>query len=325
MKAIVYGEYGSPDVLRFRDVDIPAMQEHEVLVEVRAASPNPWDWHFMRGEPYVVRLISGLRRPKPGSVIGSDMAGQVVAVGKGVTRFEPGDEVFGFVGHGGFAEQVTANEEVLGFKPRSLSFEQAAAVPLAALTALQGLRDAGRLAPGQRVLINGASGGVGTFAVQIAKALGAEVTAVCSTQNMDLVASIGADHVIDYTTEDVLGSGLVFDVVMDNAGNHRLSDWRRLLSPDGVFVAVAGLEPMGLWFGPFAHRLKVRLAALVGSQRFTAFLAKPTIEDMLFLHDLLETERMVPVIDRTYPLSAAADAIAYLEYGHVRGKLVITV
>lgn len=324
MKAIVYDEYGPPDVLEFRDVEVSAPKDNEVLVDVRAASPNPWDWHFMRGEPYVVRLIHGLRKPGPAAVLGSDMAGQVAAVGTKVTRFRPGDEVFGFVGHGAFAEQVTAPEAVLAYKPASATFEQAAAVPLAALTALQGLRDVGEIGSGSQVLINGASGGVGTYAVQIAKTLGAEVTAVTSARNTDLVRSIGADHVIDYTTQDVLRSGS-FDVVMDNVGNHRLSDWRPVIRPDGVFVAVAGLEPMGLWFGVFAHRLKVRWASLVGTQRFAGFLAQPTVEDMQLLHDLLEKGQIRPVIDRTYSLSETAAAMAYLEDGHVPGKLVITV
>lgn len=325
MKAIVYNEYGSPDVLQFRDTDTPEVGDDEVLVDVVAGSPNPWDWHFMRGEPYVVRLISGLRRPRPGSVLGSDMAGRVAAAGKNVTRFQVGDAVFGFVGHGAFAEQVAAAEEVLAPKPADLTFEQAAAVPLAALTALQGLRDVGHIEPGHHVLINGASGGVGTYAVQIAKALGARVTGVCSTRNIDLVRSIGADHVIDYTREDVTKTPETYDLVLDNVGNHRLSEWRAVMSPTGAFVAVAGLQPMGLWLGPFAHRLKVAASARIWDQGFASFLAKPTPEDMLYLHDLLEKEAMVPIIERTYELAETAEAIARLEEGHVRGKLVIKV
>lgn len=325
MKAIVHDEYGSPDVLHFQDIDMPPVTDNEVLVEIRAASPNPWDWHFMRGEPYVVRIISGLRRPRPSSVLGSDVAGRVEAVGKGVTRFLPGDEVFGFVGKGAFAEYVSVPEDVLTLKPVNLTFEQAAAVPLASVTALQGLRDHGQAQPGHRVLINGASGGVGTFAVQIAKALGAEVTGVCSTGNIDLVRSIGADHVIDYTRKEVIQSGQRYDLVLDNVGNHRLSQWRRVMSPKGVFVAAAGREPMTNWLGPLTHWMRILSASLVGSQKMVAFNAKPNNEDMQLLRDLIEAGKVTPVIDRTYPLSDTPEAIRYLESGHARGKVIITV
>ena len=325
MKAIVYDEYGSTKVLHFQDIDMPPVSDNEVLVEVRAASANPWDWHFMRGEPYVVRIISGLRRPRPSSVLGSDVAGRVEAVGKDVTRFQPGDEVFGFVGKGAFAEYVSVPADALTLKPVNLTFEQAAAVPLAAVTALQGLRDHGQAQPGHRVLINGASGGVGTFAVQIAKALGAEVTGVCSTRNIDLVRSIGADHVIDYTRKEVIHSGQRYDLVLDNVGNHRLSQWRRVMGPKGVFVAAAGREPMTNWLGPLTHWMKVVSASMVGSQKMAAFNAKPNDDDMQLLRELIEAEKVTPAIDRTYPLSAAPEAIRYLESGHARGKVVITV
>jgi NADPH:quinone reductase-like Zn-dependent oxidoreductase len=324
MKAIVYDEYGSPDVLQFRDIEIPAVGDDEVLIDVHAASPNPWDWHFMRGEPYLVRLTSGRRKPRPDSVLGSDVAGRVAAVGQDVTRFRPGDEVFGFVGSGAFADHVSVPEKTLALKPANTTFEQAAAVPLAALTALVALRDHGRLEPGHRVIVNGASGGVGTFAVQIAKALGAEVTAVCSTKNVEMVRSIGADQVIDYTKENPTETGDRYDLVLDNVGNHRLAEWRRIMRPNGVFVAVAGREPMTLWLGPVAHWVKVLLASLIGSQRFTAFLVKVKHDDLDYLRELIEGGKVSPVIDRTFALSAAPEAIRLLEEGHVRGKVVIT-
>jgi NADPH:quinone reductase-like Zn-dependent oxidoreductase len=322
MKAITYHRYGSPDVLEFEDVDEPVVKDDEVLVRIRAASVNPRDWHFLRGVPYIVRP-TGLRLPKDGR-FGSDMAGQVEAVGRSVTRFRPGDEVYAHVYKGGFAEYTSVSEDVLGLKPANLSFEQAATVPLAGLTALQGLRDAGRLRPGQTVLIIGASGGVGTFAVQIAKSFGADVTGVTSTRNLDMVRSLGADHVIDYTREDFTRSGQNYDLVFQLAGTRSPSDLRRALTPKGALVLSSG-ESDGRWIGPLGRIIKAALLSPFVSQRLGTFEAKARQEDLQVLKELIESGKVSPVIDRTYPLREVPEAIRYLEAGHARGKVVITV
>jgi NADPH:quinone reductase-like Zn-dependent oxidoreductase len=323
MKAIVQDKYGSPEVLELQEIAKPVVEDDEVLVRVRAASANPADWHFMRGLPYIMRPQSGLRRPK-NSVLGRDIAGQVEAVGKDVTRFRPGDEVFGNPEGGGFAEYTSASEGSLGLKPPNLTFEQAAAVPLAALTALQGLRDHGNVQAGQKVLIVGASGGVGTFAVQIAKSFGADVTGVCSTRNLEMVRSLGADHVIDYTQDDFTQSGRKYDVIFQLAGSRSPSDWRRALTPKGTLVLSSG-ESSGRWIGPVDRIIKAAVLSPFVSQKLGTFLMKPTRDDLQFLKELIEAGKVTPVIDRTYPLSDVPEAIRYLEEGHARGKVVIAV
>jgi NADPH:quinone reductase-like Zn-dependent oxidoreductase len=322
LKAITYHRYGSPDVLDFEEVDEPVAKDDEVLIRVRAASVNPRDWHFMRGLPYIMRPI-GLRIPKDGG-FGSDVAGQVEAVGKAETRFRPGDEVFAHVLSGGFAEYTCVSEDVLGRKPANLTFEQAAAVPLAALTALQGLRDHGQIQAGQKVLIIGASGGVGTFAVQLGKSFGAEVTGLCSTRNLDLVRSIGADHVIDYTKEDFTQSGQKYDLIFQLAGTRSPSDCRRALTSKGKLILSSG-ESDGRWIGPLDRIIKAVVLSPFVSQRLGPFEAKRSKEDLQVLKELIESGKVSPVIDRTYPLSETAEAVRYLEEGHARGKVVITV
>jgi NADPH:quinone reductase-like Zn-dependent oxidoreductase len=322
MKAITYHRYGPPEVLGLEEVDEPVVHDDDVLVRVRAASVNPRDWHFLRGLPYIVRPV-GLRRPKSG-VLGSDIAGQVEAVGKAVTRFRPGDEVFAFVLSGAFAEHAAVPEAVLGHQPATLTFEQAATVPLAALTALQGLRDHGRVQPGQKALILGASGGVGTFAVQLAKLFGAEVTGVSSTRNLELVRSLGADHVIDYTREDVTSSGQRYDLIFQLAGTRSPSDLRRALTPKGTLVLSSG-ESDGRWIGPLDRVIKAAVLSPFLRQRLVTFEAKQSRDDLRVLKELVESGRLSPVIDRTYPLIETSEAIRYLETGHARGKVVITV
>jgi NADPH:quinone reductase-like Zn-dependent oxidoreductase len=322
LKAITYHRYGSPDVLDFEEVDEPVAKDDEVLIRVRAASVNPRDWHFMRGLPYIMRPI-GLRIPKDGG-FGSDVAGQVEAVGKAVTRFRPGDEVFAHVLSGGFAEYICVSEDVLGRKPANLTFEQAAAVPLAALTALQGLRDHGQIQAGQKILIIGASGGVGTFAVQLGKSFGAEVTGLCSTRNLDLVRSIGADHVIDYTKEDFTQSGQKYDLIFQLAGTRSPSDCRRALTSKGKLILSSG-ESDGRWIGPLDRIIKAVVLSPFVSQRLGPFEAKRSKEDLQVLKELIESGKVSPVIDRTYPLSETAEAVRYLEEGHARGKVVIAV
>jgi NADPH:quinone reductase-like Zn-dependent oxidoreductase len=324
MKAMVYDRYGSPEVLRFEDIDAPQVGPDQVLVRVEAAAPNPWDWHFMRGEPYIVRLISGLRRPRKLTIPGSDLAGVVEAVGEGVAGFRPGDEVYGFVGFGGFAELAAVDTGVLAPKPAKLSFEEAAAVPLAALTALQGLRDHGRLRAGQKVLINGAAGGVGSFAVQIAAALGAEVTGVCSTRNLQMVRSIGAARVVDYTSQDVFDTDERYDLVLDNAGNHDRSEWWKVMSPGGRFVPVSGRQPLSNWLVPVPHSLTLLWTSLFGKP-VDGFTAKPSADDLRFLTGMIEAGQVRPVIQRSFSLDGAPEAMALLEEGHVAGKLVVTV
>jgi len=317
MKAIVYTKYGSPDVLQLKEVERPTLRENEVLVKIYAASANPADWHLMRAEPFLARLENGLLKPK-NTKLGADVAGRVEAVGRNVTQFQVGDEVFGSMPLnelGGFAEYVCANEDALALKPARLTFEQAAAVPLVAFTALQGLRDKGQIQQGQKVLINGASGGVGTFAVQIAKSYGTEVTGVCSTRNLDMVRSIGADHVIDYTKEDFTQNGQRYDLIFDAVGNLSVSDYQRALSPNGI-CAVAG-------FTALSRSFKIML--LGGKKIGMMETAKGNKKDLLFIKELLEAGKVMPVIDRCYPLSEVADAIRYLEEGHAQGKVVITV
>jgi NADPH:quinone reductase-like Zn-dependent oxidoreductase len=323
MKAIAYEAYGSADILEVKDVPKPDVEANEVLVRVRAASANPYDWHFMRGIPYVARASMGLRKPKY-ELLGTDVAGEVEAVGNTVTRFRPGDAVFGFVGSGGFAEYVSASERLLGLKPANLSFQQAATVPLAAVTALQGLRDAGEIHSGQAVLIVGASGGVGTFAVQIAKWYGANVTGVCSTRNVEMVRSIGADHVIDYTREDFTKTGQQYDLIFQLAGTASPSACRRALTPRGRLVLSSGDSP-GRIIGPVGRIIKAVLISPFIRQTLRPFVAKPSSNDLQFLRELIEAGRITPVIDRTYRLSEAPDAIRYLETGRAQGKVVISV
>ncbi len=322
MQAIVQDRYGSPDqVLELRDIGESVVGDDEVLVRVRAASVNPLDWHLVTGTPYIARLESGLRRPKR-AIPGADVSGQVEAVGSNVSRLKPGDEVFGEIA-GAFAEYVCVPQDGVVTKPVGLSFEQAAAVPVAGLTALQGLRDKGRIQQRHKVLIIGASGGVGTFAVQIAKAFGAEVTGVCSTRNVEMVRSIGADAVIDYTKEGVGTVGERYDVVLDTVGTLPISECKGLVAPDGTYVLVGG--PKSRWFGPVPHLVAVLVASKLGGPRMVGMLAKQTIEDLLTLKHMLEAGVVTPVIDRTYPLSEAPEAIMRQGRGHGRGKTVITV
>ncbi len=322
MKAIVYHNYGSPDVLKCEAIEKPTPGDDEVLIRVRAASVNPLDWHFMRGTPYFVRIIAGLRKPKV-TRLGVDVAGQVEAVGRNVTQFKPGDAVFGSC-RGAFAEYVCTSESALVTKPDNVTFERAASVPVAAFTALQGLRDKGHIRPGQKVLINGAAGGVGTFAVQIAKSFGADVTGVCSTRNVDMVRSIGADQVIDYTEQDLAKSGQRYDLFFDCVGNHSLSACRRVLNPKGTYIAVGG--PSGRWMiGPLARLITALVLSRFVSQKCVPFLARPNKEDLAIMHDLMEAGKVTPVIDKCYRLSEVPEAIRYLEEGHARGKVVITV
>jgi NADPH:quinone reductase-like Zn-dependent oxidoreductase len=322
MKAIVQHKYGSPDVLELKEIDKPVVEDDDVLVRVQAASANAGDWHLLRGTPFLMRLTAGLRKPK-NNTLGADIAGRVEAVGSNVKQFEPGDEVVGDLsdcGFGGFAEYVCASEDAFVLKPADLTFEEAAAVPSAALAALQGLRDEGQIKAGQKVLINGASGGVGTFAVQIARAFGAEVTGVCSTRNVDMVRSIGADHVIDYKQEDFTQNGQRYDLILDAAAYRSLSDLKRALGPKGIYVLVGG--SVGRFF-----QLMFRGSWLSkkGGQRFGTFVKKPKQKDLEFLKELLEAGKVVPVIDRHYTLSEVPEAIRYLEEGHTQGKTVICV
>ena len=323
MRAIVRNTYGSPDVLELQEIDKPDVTDDEVLVRVRAASVNRADWYTLTGTPYVGRTQLGLLKPKSNRM-GVDFAGTVEAVGRDVTQFRPGDEVFGGRS-GAFAEYVCVREDrAVVPKPANVTFDEAAAVPVAAITALQGLRDKGQIQPGQKVLINGASGGVGTFAVQIAKAFGAEVTGVCSTRNVDLVRSIGADHVIDYTREDFTRSDRRYDLMLDIAGSRSWSACRRVLNPQATLVIVGAPKGNRL-IGPLSHIVKVRLAALRSSQKVVFFIAKFNKADMAVLRELLEAGKVTPVMDGRYELSEIADALRYMGEGHCRGKVVITV
>ena len=323
MKAIVRNTYGSPDVLQLRDIDIPEIADDEVLIHVHAAGVGRDVWHVMRGLPYPMRLAGyGLRAPK-NPVIGSDVAGVVEAVGKNVSRFQLGDEVFG-IGKGSYAEYVCAREDKLAPKPANLTFEQAAVLPIMGSTALQALRDHGRVEPGQEVLIIGASGGVGTYAVQIAKAFGARVTGVCSTTKVEMVRSIGADHVIDYKHEDFAEGDERYDVILDIGGNSSLSRLRRALTPPGTLVIVGG-EGGGKWLGGTDRQIRAMMLSPFVGQKLGTFVNKENHEDMLVLKELVESGEVTPIIDRTYPLAEVPEAIRYLEEGHARGKVVISV
>lgn len=318
MKAIVYHNYGSPDVLKLEEIDKPTPGDDEVLIKVRAASVNTLDWRFVRGTPYFMRIMAGLRKPKI-TRLGIDVAGQVEAVGGNITHFKPGDEVFGAC-RGALAEYACAAEDKLALKPANISFEEAAAVPVAAITALLGLRDKGRISPGQKVLVDGASGGVGTFTIQIAKSFGAEVTAVCSTRNVDTARSIGADQAIDYTQEDFTQSGQRYDLILAANAHHSILDYRRALSPNGIYVFAGGGGVQML-----QAMLLAPLLSLIGSKKMCFSMAKIHGKDLVLLKDLLAAGKIVPVIDRRYPLSEVAEALRYLEEGHAQGKVVITV
>ena len=315
MKAIVINAYGSPDVLELKEVDKPEVLENDVLVRVQAAGINAGDYFSMRGSPWLARFSVGF--PKPNNyILGWDVAGQVEAIGEKVTRFQPGDDVFGLCSHT-FAEYVSADADKLVLKPANTTFEQAAVVPSSAITALQGLRDAGNVQPGQKVLINGASGGVGTFAVQIAKSFGVEVSGVCSTRNVEMVRSIGADYVFDYTREDFTKSEQRYDLILDNVANRSFSDLKRVLTPDGLIIPNSGHGGMGYVFKAF-------LLSPFMSQLRSPLTVSENNEDLDFLSQLLETGKLTPVIDKTYPLSETSEALRYLEEEHARGKVVIT-
>jgi NADPH:quinone reductase-like Zn-dependent oxidoreductase len=324
MKAIVQDRYGSPDdVLELQEIDQPVAKDDEVLVRVHAASVHVGDWILVRGVPYIMRLGTGLRRPKT-SVPGTDIAGTVEAVGKDVTQLRPGAEVFGWC-KGAFAEYATAGADNFAPKPAGLTFEQAAAVGTSAFAALQALRDHGKVQPGQKVLINGASGGVGTFAVQIAKSFGAEVTGVCSGRNVDMVRSIGADHVIDYTQEDFTQGSERFDLILDNVANRSSSDLRRALTPEGTLQPNGGGHSSGRWIGPMGGMVKAFVSSLFVRQQGRPFLSLPNKEDLTTLKELTEAGKVTPVIARTYPLSETPEAIGHVGAGHAQAKVVITV
>jgi len=322
MKAVVQDGYCGPEGLRLDEVPKPEVAEDEILVRVKAASINPFDWHVMRADPSFVRLMMGVRRPKV-AIRGVDVAGVVEAVGSGVTEFQSGDEVFGHRPRA-FAEYVTGKPEKFMRKPASLSFDEAAGIPVAGMTALQALRDRGRIRAGQKVLITGASGGVGSFAVQIAKAYGAEVTGVCSTPNVELVRSLGADHVIDYTKEDFTRRGKRYDLIVYAAGTHSLRAVRRALTPEGTFVGVGSSAPGNLFSILFSF-VKPKIFTRFTSQRFVGFMTQGTKENLEFLAKLIEDGKLRPVVDRTYPLAEAPAAVAYQEKGHARGKVILTV
>jgi len=321
VKAIVYTGYGTADVLQCVEVEKPVPADNEVLVKIRAASINAPDWRFMSGRPFALRFMVGLRKPKMRP--GNDFAGKVEAVGKNVTQFKPGDDVFG-VCRGAFAEYACTTEARLVAKPDNVTFEQAAATPVCGLTALQGFRDKGHLQPGQRVLINGASGGVGTFAVQIAKALGAGVTAVCSTRNVEAARSLGADRVIDYTQDDFTKETQTYDIIFDCAGGHAFSDYRRILTPNGICVIAGGPHKMTT-LGLIKHMLVPMLLSRSGNQKFVTYIAKVTQADLATLADLIATGKLTPAIDRRYPLEQTAEAMRCVDTGHARAKVVITV
>ncbi len=325
MKAITYCNYGLGN-LKLEDVEKPVPNDDQVLVKVRAASVNPYDWHFVEGTPKIMRMMGvGLRKPKD-TRLGVDFAGTVEAVGKNVTQFKPGDDVFGGKG-GAFAEYVCRRAEgAVALKPANITFEQAASVNIAGITALQGLRDKGKVQPGQKVLINGASGGVGTFAVQIAKSYGADVTGVCSTRNLELVRSLGAVHLIDYTKENFAKSEQRYDVILDNVPNHSLSECRRILTPKGKYVMIGGGGPNeGRWIGPFGRVIHTLLLAPFISQQMGMMMADANQKDLTVLADMMQSGKVKPVIDRTYKLSEVPQAIRYLEQGHARGKVIISV
>jgi NADPH:quinone reductase-like Zn-dependent oxidoreductase len=323
MKAVVHRCYGSPNIMRLEDIPKPTPADDEVLVKVHAASINPLDWHYLEGTPYMVRMDAGFGKPE-NPQLGVDFAGTVEAVGRSVRRFKPGDEVFGGR-FGALAEYLTVREtRALALKPGNMTFEQAAAVPIAGVTALQALRDRGHLHAGEKVLINGASGGVGTFAVQLAKSFGADVTGVCSTKNVDLVRSIGADHVIDYTREDFTRGTQRYDLIVDNVATHSLLDYKRVLNPTGVYVMV-GSTAIGNWFAWLVPPIEGKMLSPFVSQKFLMILADLNPQDLAALGTLMQSGKLTPVIDRRYTLSEAPEAFRYLETGHARGKVVLTV
>ncbi|RLC76236.1 MAG: NAD(P)-dependent alcohol dehydrogenase [Chloroflexi bacterium] len=325
MKGIVYTKYGMPDVLQFKDVEKPSPLDDEVLVEIHAASVNAYDWHFLTADVFLIRLMGGgLLKPK-NTTLGADIAGRVEAVGSQVKQFKPGDEVFGTArrSSGGFAEYVCAREDTLELKPANVSFEEAAAVPMAALTALQGLRDEGRIRSGQKVLIEGASGGVGTFAIQIAKSFGAEVTAVCSTTKLDIARSIGADHVIDYTKEDFTKNGKRYDLILVANGSHSVFEYKRALNPNGICVISGGGEVSIVAL--IRDTLLTMWISKTENKKIGSFMANINQKDLAFVKELLETGKVKPVIDRRYMLSETAEALRYIGEGHAKGKVVITV
>jgi NADPH:quinone reductase-like Zn-dependent oxidoreductase len=322
MKAIVYTEYGSPDVLQFKEVEKPAPQDNEVLVKIHAAAVTIGDVIVVKGEPFLTRFWTGLREPKH-QIPGKEMAGSVEAVGAGVTQFQPGDEVFGDLsvcGLGAFAEYVSVPESAIALKPANLTFEEAAAVPESAVVALQGLRDKGKIQAGQTVLINGASGGVGSYAVQIAKSFGADVTAVCSTRNMDRARAMGADHVIDYTQEDFTQNGRRYDLILAANGYHSLTDYRRALNPEGFYVGTGGSMAQ-----TFQAMLLGPIISMTGRKTMSNMLVKPNQDDLVYVAGLVEAGKVAPVIDRRYPLAEIREAFRYVEEGHAQGKVVITV
>ncbi|HLF33944.1 MAG TPA: NAD(P)-dependent alcohol dehydrogenase [Cyclobacteriaceae bacterium] len=322
MKAIVFTEYGSPDVLRLEEVPKPVPEDNEVLIKIHSASVNAADLRILKADPFLVRLKFGLSKPNI-QILGSDIAGTVEAVGNKIIEFKPGDEVFGDIfacGLGGFAEYVCVREDALVLKPAKITFEQAAAVPLAAVTALQGLRDKGKIRPGLKVMIHGASGGVGSYAVQIAKSFGAEVTAVCSTRNLEMVRSIGADHTIDYTQEDFGKNGKQYDLILAVNGNRSIWDYRRALAPGGIYVTTGGSMKQftqGLFIGPWI--------SMTGNKKMITGGAGPNKKDLTFIKEHLESSKVVPVIDKRYPLIAVPEALRYLEEGHAKGKVVINI
>lgn len=322
MKAIIAERYGTPDVLEFKEIAKPTPNDNEVLVKIHAASINMADWHLLTADIFLVRLEMGLFKPK-NKILGADVAGRVEAVGKNVTQFQPGDEVFGDLARSGFgslAEYVAVPEHVLALKPVNLTFEEAAAYPMAAVTALQGLRDQGKLKPGQKVLIQGASGGVGAFAVQIAKVLGAEVTAVCSTRNMELVRSLGADHVIDYTKEDFTKNGKQYDLILAVNGYHPINDYKRSLTPKGIYVMAGGATKQ-----MFEALLRSSFISEKNGRKLGVLTALPKQDDLVYLKGLTEAGKLKPVIDKRFPLNEAAHALRYLGEGHARGKVILTV
>ncbi|MCL6100601.1 MAG: NAD(P)-dependent alcohol dehydrogenase [Bacteroidetes bacterium] len=317
MKAVVYNKYGPPEVLQVQEVEKPTPKDDEVLIKIYAASVNAYDWHFLTADIFLIRFMgAGFFKPKYHR-LGADVSGRIEAVGKSVTQFKPGDDVYGMI-HGGFAEYVCASEKDLVLKPSNLSYDEAAAVPMAGITALQGLRDEGKIQPGQKVLVNGASGGVGTYAVQIAKFYGAEVTAVCSTRNLDQARSIGADHVINYTKEDFTKSGKLYDLIFAANGYHPLSTYKRALNPKGIYVMAGGTKAQ-----IFQSMLMGSLMSEKAGRKIGGVAAKRSQIDLAFLKEILEAGKVVPVIDRRYTLSETAEALRYLGEGYARGKVVI--
>ncbi|MFA7229349.1 MAG: NAD(P)-dependent alcohol dehydrogenase [Melioribacteraceae bacterium] len=319
MRAVIHKKYGSPDLLQLVELEKPVAKENEVIVKIHAASVNQYDWHFLTADIFLIRFMGGgLFKPKK-TRLGADASGRIESVGKNITQFKPGDDVYGMV-YGSFAEYTAVTEDAISLKPSNLTFEEAAAVPMAGITALQGLRDIGNVQPGQKVLINGASGGVGTYAVQIAKMYGAEVTAVCSTKNLDQALSIGADHSIDYTKTDFTQTGKQYDVIFAANGFHSLSDYKRALTPKGIYIMAGGSMKQ-----IFQSMLLSPLISEKGGRQMSGVRAKRSRKDLIELKEFIEAGKIFPVIDRRYPLTETADALRYLGQGHARGKIVITI